>query len=315
MCERERETVTRQSRLGLMGKEKSHASPGLASRARFVSSGRATAAQNWTPSPTSVRSTIAEHAVANHSYFPPNHLRDPFGNTRLQSTSETIYTTASKHNEFLSRTTQLRNSRSVSGLSFVRDVAESIPLPADGQLNLVTRKPNQNELHRRTTAALAASTLYNNDPNNLTGTFPASSGESLSSCSSNSGAGGTLARTMSLPVSPMVAPRRGVSSAVIGKHQSRDGYALKMPEHARKKVFIDAAFNSSNFASTGAGLTSGMGVLKAQSYFTDKNRPFGDRPNLFKGDTHTVPLFTCFSTKQTMKRHFLAPRVGSKGVF
>ena len=297
-----------------MGKDKAYASPGLASRPRFVSSGRATAAQNWTPSPTSVRATIAEHAVANHSYFPPGYLRDPFGDTRLQSTSETIYTTASKHNEFLSRTTQLRNSRSVSGLSFVRDIAESIPLPADGQLNLVTRKPNQNELHRRTTVALAASALYNNDPNNMTTTFSAASGDnginsSISSCS------GTLSRTMSLPVSPMVAPRRDVSSGVIGDHRSRDGYTLKTPAHARKKVFIDAAFNSSNFASTGAGLTSGLGVLKAQSYFTDKNRPFGDRPNLFKGDTHTVPLFACFSTKQTMKRHFLAPRVGSKGVF
>ena len=274
-----------------------------ASRPRWAGAGRATASYNWTPSPTSVRSTIAEHAVANHNYFPPDYLRDPFGNTRLQSTSESIYTAATNHNSFLNRTTQLRNSRSASGLSFVRDIAESIPLPADGQLNLITRKPNQSELDRRTQEALAQSSQFS---------------YTKSSAALGSGLGGSndsVSRSDTVngpPISPMIAPASKLSSAEIGNH--RGAHTLQRPAHARRKVFIDAAFNSSNFASSGIGLTSELGVLKAQSFFVDKNRPFGDRPNLFKGESHSYPKFAIFSTKQTMKRHFLPPRVGSKDI-
>ena len=31
-------------------------------------------------------------------------------------------------------------------------------------------------------------------------------------------------------------------------------------------------------------MQSGMGVLKAQSFYTDKNRPFGDGPKSLKGN-------------------------------
>ena len=189
-------------------------------------------------------------------------------------------------------------TRSVSGLSFVRDIAESIPLPAEDKLNLITRKPNQKELDRRTAEVLAKSAIYNDPSDDIYSTKRYV----------NSG----------LPVSPMVAPHRDQSSDVSLNRQSQGGYKLKRPTHARRKVFIDAAFNSSNFASTGAGLTSGLGVLKAQSYYIDRNKKGdlqGSRPTLFKGDTHTIPKFAIFSTKQTTKRHFLAPRVGAKGVF
>ena len=100
----------------------------MSNKPTWTNVGRATTAQYWTPSATSVRSTIAEHAVSNKNYSPPSHLRRPFGEVSLQSTSETDYRTANQHTSFLNRTTKLRNSMSASGLSFIRDIAEAIPL-------------------------------------------------------------------------------------------------------------------------------------------------------------------------------------------
>jgi hypothetical protein len=237
--------------------------------------GHATTAQYWTPSSTSVRSTIAEHAVSNKNYSPPSYLRRPFGGIDLRSTSENVYRKATQHTSFLNRTTTLRNSMSASGLSFIRDIAESIPLPKSGAPNLITRR------QKRPRAVDPLETYR-----------------------------------LAIPTSPMLTSQTNThttSSSVNGAGSSSRGYqSVGRPEHARRKVFIDAAFNASNFGSTGCGMASGMGVLKAQSFYVDKNRPFGDGPVLFRGEAHSVPKFTNFSTKQTMRRTFLSPPVGRK---
>ena len=110
----------------------------MSDRPQWSTVGRATVSHNWAPSSTSMRCTIAESAVAHKTYSPPKYLRRPFGTQQL-STSETDYVVATDHNSFLHRTTKLRNSMSASGLSFIRDIAESIPLPSSDQKNLITR--------------------------------------------------------------------------------------------------------------------------------------------------------------------------------
>ena len=42
-------------------------------------------------------------------------------------------------------------------------------------------------------------------------------------------------------------------------------------------------------------MQSGMGVLKAQSFYTDKNKPFGDGPKSLKGNV------TVYLNLQTLK--------------
>jgi hypothetical protein len=188
------------------------------------------------------------------------------------STSETDYVAATDHNTFLHRTTTLRNSMSASGLSFIRDVAESIPLPSRDKPNLITRP----EKRPRAVDPLAS-----------------------------------YKRAMTIPTSPMIAPRPQQSGGAAAASGGGSGYhAVGRPVHGRRKVFIDAAFNASNNMSTGLGMSSGMGVLKAQSFYTDKNRPFGGGPTLFRGESHSVPKFTNYSTKQTTRRAFLVGKIG-----
>jgi len=278
----------------------------MSNKPTWTNVGRATTAQYWTPSATSVRSTIAEHAVSNKNYSPPSHLRRPFGEVSLQSTSETDYRTANQHTSFLNRTTKLRNSMSASGLSFIRDIAEAIPLPSSDKPNYITRS------HKRPPALNAIET-YKQAANDML-TMASSSSSTLPMS------------TNDITVNKLREQERqegtylGISktsSGVIGSGSNSSGGSSSLgyqqvgrPEHARRKVFIDAAFNASNFSSTGLGMQSGMGVLKAQSFYTDKNRPFGDGPKVFKGECHSVPKFTNFSTKQTMRRTFLSPTNG-----
>lgn len=256
----------------------------MSNQPQWYNVGRATASQNWTPSPTSVRPTIAQYTISQNK-FSPTHLRQPFGEIPLQSTSEQVYKTANQHTSFLNRTTKLRNSMSASGLSFIRDIAETIPLPSSNKPNLITRR------HKRPTRM---------DPLLVHSTAAADAAAVAATAKKTS-------FSLTIPTSPIIKTTNGKYGA--GHTSTSKGYqTVGRPEHARRKVFIDAAFNASNFASTGVGMASGLGVLKAQSFYTDKNRPFNG-PKIFFQKT---PKFTEFSTKQTMRRGFLTPPVGRK---
>ena len=250
--------------------------------AQWNNVGRATTSQYWAPSSTSIRPTIAKYAVSQNK-FSPTYLRQPFGEVNLQSSSERDYNTASQHTSFLQRNNKLRNSMSASGLSFIRDIAESIPLPSFNQPNLITRRP---QVPKRV------------DPYQIYQ-------QSLKM------------KQTTVPTSPLLTPNHPTTNSNYGSvgldasGTTSKGYQqIGRPEHGRRKVFIDAAFNASNNASTGMGMSSGMGVLKAQSFYTDKNRPF----NGPKIHIHKIPKFTNYSTKQTQRRAFLSPTIGRKTI-
>ena len=267
----------------------------MSDRPQWSTVGRATVSHNWAPSSTSMRCTIAESAVAHKTYSPPKYLRRPFGTQQL-STSETDYVVATDHNSFLHRTTKLRNSMSASGLSFIRDIAESIPLPSSDQKNLITRPEKRpkavDPLESYNRAKTMMITTTTTSPMRIA-SLDAASQQLEGGAVTLEGEGG------------------GGGRDVRAETGGGSGYgSVGRPEHGRRKVFIDAAFNASNNMSTGLGMASGMGVLKAQSFYTDKNRPFGGGPTLFRGESHSVPKFTNYSTKQTMRRAFLVGKIG-----
>lgn len=205
--------------------------------------GRATLAASWAPSTTSLRSTIADYKTAHLGYARPRRLRNPHGCEHHSRTEETFICSPNLK-DHLHRNVALRQATSVSGISFVHDVAKSIPLPKPGQPNPLCHPPKKPQLRNFISPIK---------------TSPAASNDKIQP---SPAAGGI--------------------------------YALQRPAHGRSRVFIDAAFNASNF---GCSQRSQLGVLNAQSFHTSKVRPFGSQPSLFKGNAHSIPKFSIWNTK------------------